>query len=42
MQKIKTKNMNKEKELKWGTIIPLIGGSAIGCNKLLGIYQHFI
>ena len=34
--------MKKEKELKWGTIIPLIGGSAIGSSKLLEIYQHFI
>ena len=25
-----------EKELKWGTIIPLIGGSAIGCKKSAG------
>ena len=24
------------KELKWGTIIPLIGGSAIGCKKSAG------
>ena len=41
MQKIKTKNMNKEKELKWGTIIPLIGGSAIGCNKATGNLPAF-
>ena len=33
--------MDKEKELKWGTIIPLIGGSAIGCNKATGNLPAF-
>ena len=33
--------MSKEKELKWGTIIPLIGGSAIGCNKATGNLPAF-
>jgi len=29
------------KELKWGTIIPLIGGSAIGCKKSAGVDPAF-
>ncbi len=33
--------MSKEKELKWGTMIPLIGGSAIGCNKATGNLPAF-
>ena len=26
----------KDKEVRWGTMIPLIGGSAIGCSKSAG------
>lgn len=29
------------KELKWGTIIPLIGGSAIGCSRSAGTLPEF-
>ena len=30
-----------KKEIKWGTIIPLIGGSAIGCSKSAGNKPSF-
>ena len=37
-----------EKPIRWGTIIPLIGGSAVGCFKSTGVkplfhlsYGHF-
>ena len=30
-----------DKPVRWGTIIPLIGGSAIGCYKAAGTYPLF-
>ena len=31
----------EEKPLRWGTIIPLIGGSALGCKESTGVLPLF-
>lgn len=28
--------MSLQKEIKWGTMIPLVGGSALGCERAAG------
>ena len=28
--------MSMQKEIKWGTMIPLVGGSALGCERAAG------
>ena len=30
-----------QKPLRWGTIIPLIGGSALGCKEATGVLPLF-
>ena len=30
-----------KRKIKWATMIPLIGGSAIGCKKATGVYPQY-
>jgi len=39
--KVETESTAKTEKIKWGTIIPLIGGSAIGCQKSSGSMPEF-
>ena len=34
-------NMMMEKEIKWGTMIPLVGGSALGCLRAAGSLPQY-
>ena len=34
-------NMTMEKEIKWGTMIPLVGGSALGCARAAGSFPQY-
>ena len=36
LMEIKEEVTMEKKEIKWGTMIPLVGGSALGCEKAAG------
>ena len=43
LMEIKEEVTTEKKEIKWGTMIPLVGGSALGCEKAAGsIPQHHL
>ena len=33
--------MMMEREIKWGTMIPLVGGSALGCERAAGSFPQY-
>ena len=33
--------IKEEKEIKWGTMIPLVGGSALGCERASGSLPQY-
>ena len=38
---IKDEEMMMEREIKWGTMIPLVGGSALGCERAAGSLPQY-
>ena len=41
LMEIKEEVVMEQKEIKWGTMIPLVGGSALGCERAAGSLPQY-